>query len=64
MLRLDELESYPDHYTRREIEVVLEDKTVTMATVYFLAEKIQYRNYPFLRKFEMDDDILLGEDDE
>ena len=63
MLRLDELEGYPDHYTRREIEVVLEDKTVTMATVYFLAEKIQYRNYPFLRKFDVGGDILGGCDD-
>jgi gamma-glutamylaminecyclotransferase len=63
MLRLDELEGYPDHYTRREIEVVLEDKTVVMATAYFLAEQFNYRNYPFLRKFEMDENIL-GENDE
>jgi gamma-glutamylaminecyclotransferase len=63
MLRLDELEGYPDHYTRREIEVVLEDKTVVKAAVYFLAEKIQYGEYTFLRKFEMDGEIL-GENDE
>ena len=64
MLRLDELEGYPEHYTKREIEVVLEDKTITMATVYFLAEKIQYRKYLFLRKFEIDENFLLGGEDE
>lgn len=54
MLRLDELEGYPEHYTRREIKAVLEDTTVVKATAYFLAEKIKYKNYPFLRVFEMD----------
>jgi gamma-glutamylaminecyclotransferase len=58
MLRIDELKGRPDHYTMREIEVVLEDKTVVKAIVYFLAEKIQYDKYPFLKEFEMDEDIL------
>ena len=62
MLRLDELEGYPEHYTRREIEVVSEDEAVIKATAYFLAEKIKYENYPFLSVFEMDGDIL-GEDE-
>lgn len=59
--RLDELEGYPDHYTRREIEVVLEDKTIVKATMYFLAEKIKYDKYPFLKEFEMDGDFVLEE---
>lgn len=53
MLRLDELKGYPDHYTRREIEVVLDDGSIAKATSYFLADKIQYDKYPFLERFEM-----------
>ena len=57
MLRLDELEGYPDHYTRREIEVVLEDGSITKVISYFLAEKMQYDKYQFLERFEMDGDF-------
>lgn len=63
MIGLDELEGYPDHYTRREIEVVLEDGAVIEAVAYFLAEKIKYEKYPFLRKFEMDGETLGGNDE-
>ncbi|WP_193112100.1 gamma-glutamylcyclotransferase family protein [Sulfurimonas paralvinellae] len=48
---LDILEGYPQHYTRREIEVVSLGIDL-LAITYFLNEKIEYKDLELLESFE------------
>lgn len=63
LAQLDELEGYPEHYVRKEIEIVFvkrkqviikkKQKYVkSLALVYFLAKKIDYSSYPMMEEFE------------
>jgi len=52
LLMLDELEGYPSHYIRREIDISQENNHTQRALVYFLNEKIDYKKHPCLAVFE------------
>jgi len=52
LLILDELEGYPSHYTRHEIDIIQEDNQTQRAVAYFLNEKINYKKYSCLAVFE------------
>ena len=52
LLKIDELEGYPEHYTRCEIDILQEDNQKERALVYFLNEKINYKKYDCLEVFE------------
>lgn len=52
LLKIDELEGYPEHYTRCEIDVLKEDDQKERALVYFLNEKINYKKYDCVEVFE------------
>lgn len=49
---IDELEGYPEHYTRSEIEIVKNEHDIERAWVYFVKEKIRYTECDFLECFE------------
>lgn len=52
LLKIDELEGYPEHYTRCEIDVLKENDQKERALVYFLNEKINYKKYDCVEVFE------------
>jgi len=47
---LDILEGYPEHYDRQQIQVISLGIELT-ATVYFLKDKIDYKNLELLESF-------------
>lgn len=51
-MEVDKLEGYPTHYKRVEIEVMLENEQKIKSWCYFLAEKIDYKQYDLLSCFE------------
>ena len=52
LLKIDELEGYPEHYTRCEIDVLKENDQKERALVYFINEKINYKKYDCVEVFE------------
>lgn len=52
LLAIDKLEGTPEHYTRREIEIVKNNNEIEPAWVYFVKEKIRYNASAFLECFE------------
>ena len=50
LARLDMLEGYPDHYDRRRVTILAEDKEYK-SIVYFIKKKIDYTNLELLKKF-------------
>ncbi len=54
LLEIDALEGCPTHYKRDVIEVILENKQKIKSWCYFLAEKIDYKQYDLLSCFKQD----------
>jgi len=49
--RIDRLEEYPRYYTRRPIQVVDQEGRRHEAIAYFLAQKIPYKRFAYLKEF-------------
>lgn len=54
LIEIDALEGCPTHYKRDEIEVILENGQKIKSWCYFLAEKIDYKQYDLLSCFKQD----------
>lgn len=52
--KLDLLEGYPDHYDRKDVEIVINGKIIKAIT-YFVNQEIDLSKYELLEEFEKDE---------